>query len=247
MIGDQPKSKIPYAPSQELRYELSADEISRKRFRALMAICKELQKDLPQIPISFCLFGSLTKGKVLTAETASNADIDFDVKYDAEAITASTLKEKRETASKFEFLIEETIKKKMEEKKEGLELGEIHFDVNPIDSFSIQRALDNVGSSDFVYKTTGGIEKKSAQVVISLALYFTLSIGNAVKKYRDKYLRYLSKMIGTDDEEEAREIWSRIKECVETVERQGQIPEKTRKQFPQTLEEALKFYEVDTN
>ena len=46
------------------------------------------------------------------------------------------------------------------------------------------------------------------------------------------------------DEKEAERTWNVIKNCVEVVERYGQIPEKTKKQFPQTIEEALKFYEV---
>ena len=222
--------KIPYVPSQEYRYELSEDEFSRKRFRVLMEIYKELQGKLPMVPISFCMYGSLVKGKILTPETAPDTDIDLEVKYDEEIYDIKTSREKRRLTGKLEFYIEEVILKKI------YETDRIHLAVNPINSKSIWIAIHNI--------STDKSKLPNMRNNVDLANYFTLSIGEAVKKYRDKFLKELATMQNTEDAEEAEKIWNTIKKCVEEVERQGKIPEKIRKQFPQTTEEALKFYEV---
>ena len=225
--------KIPYIPSQDYRYELSEDEFSRKRFRILMEIFKELQAKIPQIPISFCMFGSLTKGKVLTAETAKYADVDLEIKYDREALDSLvSAKEKKGVIEKLKFFTEIFIQEKMLEAKDSTKLEYIHADLNGIDSDSIWIAVKNIRNSLGVADN------------LVLANYFTLSIGEAVKKYRDKFLKELATMQNTKNEKEAKEIWNKIRKCVELVERRGQIPEKAKRQFPQTIEEALKFYEV---
>ena len=71
--------------------------------------------------------------------------------------------------------------------------------------------------------------------------YFTLSIGEAVKKYRDKFLRDLASM---KNQKEAEWAWGTIKRSVQKAERDNQIPDKIKARFPQTLKEALKFYNV---
>lgn len=243
--------KIPYIPSQEFRYELSLDEYSRKRFRVLMEIYKELQATIPEIPISFCMFGSLTKGKVLTSETAECADIDLDIKFDKKAWDEFPLKKHFELRTKFgvsssnkirfvqfDNFVRYFVLQRIQKVKNDLGFNEttgktVEIFITPIDSESIQSEINNI---NYNKNQTNSDER------LRLAVYFMLSIGNVVKKYRNKFLKELVEM---KDRAEAIRIWNLIKECVEEVERQGQIPEKIIKQFPQTLEESLKFYEVD--
>jgi len=83
-----------------------------KRFETLMAVYKELQATIPEVPISFCMFGSLTKGKVLNAETAQYADIDLEIKYDKEALDSlASAKEKKGVIERLKFYIEILISK----------------------------------------------------------------------------------------------------------------------------------------
>ena len=58
---------------------------------------------------------------------------------------------------------------------------------------------------------------------IKLATYFTLSVGDAVKKYRNKFLKGLSKIEGTGDEKEAGKTWNIIKKCEQWPELQDII------------------------
>jgi len=46
------------------------------------------------------------------------------------------------------------------------------------------------------------------------------------------------------NEKLANSYWDLIKNSVEKTERRGQIPESIKHRFPQTLEEALKFYGI---
>ncbi len=242
-------NKIPYVPSKEKRYEISNDEFSKRRIEALRDIQHELQNEFP-IPISICIFGSLVKGKVLTSQTAPNTDIDVDLKFDQEALDTLPGGERTKLRKKFDIpelslttitteLIRKSLIEKLEKVKEILGLINIpekHIFVTPINSRSIQSAVNHrMMDSTWEERNAG----KNADVAINL--YFTLSIGGVVKKYRDKFLRELA---SSKDQGEANWTWDLIKESIERNERDGQIPDKIKHRFPQTIEEALKFYGV---
>ena len=67
-----------YTPYPYQRFKISADKYSQKRIKDLSRIRRELQDDYT-IPISFVVYGSLTKGKILNKKLAREADIDFSV------------------------------------------------------------------------------------------------------------------------------------------------------------------------
>lgn len=242
-------NKVPYVPSADKRYEVSKDEFSRRRIEALKDIQHELQAEFPMIPISISIFGSLVKGKKLTPETAPNADIDFDLKFDEDALTSLPREEALKIEKKFNipdlgrFSVAEIFKDLLIEKlnriKSELGLEEIpqkSFYANPIHDKSIQNAV-----SDVITAQKWSRKEVTTSADINLNLYFTLSIGSAVKKYRDKFLKELA---SSENKKEAEEKWNLIRDSVERNERQGQIPEKIKHRFPQTLAEALKFYGV---
>jgi hypothetical protein len=251
MLGDS--LKIWYNPSEEYRYELSGDEYSRERFRALVEIYKELQKLIPQIPISFSFFGSLTKGKpLLDKNTAENTDIDIDIKFDGEILGRLTQEEWQKLGKSLGFnyidqtnfagYLKDFLLNKLDSKRDNLgftKIPEKDISITEVDENSIKDKLRSV--TYFWFQNEDRPERIPLNC-IELASYFTLSIGKTVEKYRNKFLK--EQILEMEDIGNSEIIWMIIKDCVEEVERRGQIPEKTRKQFPQTLEEALKFYEV---
>ncbi len=218
--------KIPYTPSETKRYEISPDEYSRRRITALRDIHHSLESAL-RIPLSFCIIGSLVKGKTLTPDTAEYADIDMSIFFDEEALRNKPITE-RELVN----LIQDNLRIKLEKQKEALGLKEVsmkHVSVRPINSGSIQKTIDSKRY------------RPGAAPDMNLSKFFTLSIGETVKKYRQEFLRKLATM---EDQEKAERIWNSVRESVEKAERGNNIPNSIKDRFPQTLADALKFYGV---
>jgi len=183
-------NKIPYVASHNKRYEISKDEFSRRRIEALRDICHELQAQLP-LPISISVFGSLVKGKELTHETALETDIDCKLRFDIEEFRALPEETILKLGKKFgiedlnvylfEKLLKEIFIEKLNKVKDKLNLKETlteHVFVGPIDSDSIQDAV-NYRMMSHTWEDKGA----SVSADVRLNSYFTLSIGNAVKKY----------------------------------------------------------------
>lgn len=250
---DKSPIKTPYTPSQKKRYEVSKDEFSTRRIQVLRDIYRELQAVLP-IPISISVFGSLVKGKQLKADNARDADIDIDLKFDKEALNALSLDDTSRFTTRFKIdtvdgviqdsdlieFIRKSIVEKIHTVKDQLGLQEItenHLFITPISSSSIQSAVNaRMMTAASEIPVVGG------NADVRLARFFGLSIGSAVKKYRNKFLKELSE--SEDRLEDAADTWDLIRDAVERSERQGQIPIDIKRQFPQTLNEALKFYGV---
>jgi len=77
--------KIPYERT-ERRFEISPDEISRERFKFIKReIFDKLREEFPGV-INMTIWGSLSKGKELTPETAFASDIDMSVFIDTDKI-----------------------------------------------------------------------------------------------------------------------------------------------------------------
>lgn len=220
------RKKDSYTPSQTKRYEVSKDEFSTKRIRALRDIHHELEEVL-EIPLSLSIIGSLVKGKVLTPETTERADID--VFLDVDIDTLPQLKKPVE-------YLQTVLIVNLQKKASQLGYEEIpteHLKVRVINHRTIHEAVNKYMDSTYLRG------RKNAEIFLSS--FFTLSIGSVVKKYRNQFLSELSQM---EDQTKARLIWQTIIRVLEKTERKGEIPEQIKKQFPQTLEEALKFYGV---
>lgn len=78
--GDQYKSH------PEKRFHISEDEFSRERVEFLKELHDKVTEEIPGINVGFTLFGSLSKGKELTAETARNSDIDAAIFIDSDDV-----------------------------------------------------------------------------------------------------------------------------------------------------------------
>lgn len=225
-----PPRKIPYTPSENKRYEVSEDQFSRRRIKFLRDLHHSLEKEF-RIPISFSIFGSLVKGKILTPETAEYADIDLYIDLDSETLELRT----KDIAVKktIERRVKEEIIKNADYLGYARDLkGSIHMVI--LDDGSIPEAIKYI-RKDFPWGESG------SAMEIEVASFFTLSIGSVIKKYRNKFLLSLAQQT---DQDEAEKVWKFIKDCVEKIERKDKIPEKIAHQFPKTLQDALKFYGV---
>ena len=81
--------KEAYKPADR-RFEVSKDDLSRERLKAVKGACEAVQDAIPEIRLAFSLFGSLSKGKVLRNTNilklqlgnAGRTDIDLACFYD---------------------------------------------------------------------------------------------------------------------------------------------------------------------
>jgi len=76
---------------------------------------------------------------------------------------------------------------------------------------------------------------------LSLAKCFYLDMGGGFKKYRQEFL----KQLGVMGKATAEEKWQNVKNAIEGIERAGDIPDKTKPQYPQTFTDACKYYGVN--
>ena len=83
--------KINYEPNSDRRWRVSSDEISRNRISQLVTSRNKIKDQLrfsvdQSIEIAFSVYGSLTKNKILTKDSAEYTDIDLVVFYDEDQL-----------------------------------------------------------------------------------------------------------------------------------------------------------------
>jgi hypothetical protein len=277
------KHKQPYQPSERKRFEISADEFSRKRIEVLKEIQQEMSDMFEPIKIAFSLFGSLSKGKTLSKETAPGADIDLvcfieiDNLYEHlkqlaeknkglqeifEAVKAqcretrmTTISDESKNHSAYCYLeryIGKFIFEKLNEQKEIMGYDndtELFKDIrfSPISQegwlYSIMAATENLALM-MAHIEEEEIEPEELEgCKMRLARYFHLDIGGGLKSYRQHFLSQLKTLRETEPDK-AEYYWSLVNDAVREIERKFAVPEKIQKQFPGTLDEAIKYYGV---
>lgn len=78
------------------------------------------------------------------------------------------------------------------------------------------------------------------QEQIGVARIFSLDVGGGMKLYRQAFIRDL--LVLNDNDGEA--LWNIVNNSIRLCERNNDIPKNMERQFPQTLEEAVKYYGV---
>lgn len=268
MESPKVEKKDPYVPSAVKRYEVAKDDFSRARIQSLRDTHHALEAEFG-VPLSFSIMGSLVKGKLLTPETAQGADIDLMVYFDLEKLNNSDRKRERKISrhsgvglvksllarptrdqlkNSFKKVLKKSVLTRLESIKSKLGYEKVPDEniwVVGIDNQSIMNALEILEYPMVMHdpNSTTEAERIIRSREMRLATFFTLSIGEPVKKYRNQFLAGLAH----DSKKYRDEIWKTIKDVVERIERQGDVPPQIQKQFPQTLEEALKFYGVKTS
>lgn len=235
------REKDPYNPSPEKRFAISKDEYSRDRIKIIQEIYEEITKEFP-FKVGFSLYGSLSKGKILDAENFLDADIDLVVYVDADDVAknfnafriehnlpksadSEDLEQNRNTVRE---LVRSHIKNRLTSLPSNGELTK-NIWMYDITTTDIQKLLENVSEHSDLHDS---FELRK------LVRMFHLDVGGGMKKYRVALLQYLK-----DRPLEYREkIWSKISSSLRLKERYNDIPSKISPQYPETFDEAYKYY-----
>lgn len=268
------KDKIPYIPSLAKRFEISHDPISRERLTAITTMVRELRKKHPFVA-GAVLFGSLAKGKKLDEQTAGKSDVDLIIFIDPDELKRNydSFEEDRDKQRFNEWEdvdkeLHENYDPRSEDEKK-LELTANYISDIAKDMFQTNLPTENHPRRDigFVVKAislTGehSIHEKFIQTFkhhnleefaananndfdpahySGVAHPWGLDIRGGLAKYRKAYLTSLQ----TFDSKERNLEWKVIMRIVKFYERQGNIPIGVKGQYPETYEEALKYYGVN--
>lgn len=255
------------------RFEISKDQTSRERIAATKETYQNLKKAIPEVNVSFSLFGSLSKGKELEPETAAKADVDLYCFFDSEDVMSRhdelyqkypdfreyykhsrsrhkspLLARKTRFMSNEEFInasdylyidaAQGMISRRLYtefENRLGRETRP-HLLVQSISYNGLDSILNRVKRWVRLKNNPDEYSRLKEQV----ANCFHLDVGGGLRKYRRDFLLKLKTM----DPKFAEEYWKEVDYCVRGVERGHYIPQSAEHQFPQTLDEALKYYGV---
>jgi|GEM_PF-3947604 len=237
--------KTPYTPSSNKRFEISEDQFSRERIRALTEVYKELKETFPSI--GFSLYGSLTKGKVLNEHAKEVSDIDFAVYLDKDELLgnrewlvkalentaiprAVVIRENLDLATA-EALLRFCIEYKLSQKLNLDSMGQL-MDTRV---YALSKTEDEF---DELYQKHGLAESGQPGGSRALSKMFRLDVGGGMKSWR----RFVFDQLAHHDAADRERIWSEIDATIREHERKSDVPAKIEKQFPKSFEEAKQYY-----
>ncbi len=254
------QKKVPYTPSPE-RFKISEDPISRERYKAVKESCDELQKKFPGVNLAFSLFGSLTKGKVLTEETAKKTDIDLHIFFDEADFISSPyyseikrkVKEEGVTFPITSFGEQSIYKKDYIRKRFGWHLK------NELQALMESRLSDKDTQIQLLSSPIGkelkNFDSISGEIFAGgwqSHLFTGLDIGGKLFPYTQAYLRKARFFPGRDANmsmlkkrtiNEERHS-PKVETFDEAIEKSG-LSEEGQKQYPETFQDAAKKYDID--
>lgn len=216
-----------YTPSLEHRFVISSDPFSQVRYSTIIQVFYKLKALHPPF-VGITLFGSLSKGKLLTPDTAGATDIDLAVFVEFEATDGS------ETAK--EACKEKTNLLIRAEYPRNLPLGNV--DIHP---FFISKVLGNRGFLedylDYLVEMNKLMDEFTPWGARLPASPFGMDIEGGLKPFRRAWLEYLK-----GQGEEGEQTWQTVNHCTKVWERGEDIPESLTRFYPETLEEAIAYY-----
>lgn len=162
MLKPKIDGKISYTPPQSKRFDISKDAYSQRRLEVIRSAFAELKKVLPSIGIS--LFGSLSKGKELTAETHAKSDIDVDIIVEASELKLR-LKECAAAMPNFERVMKEQIP--IIEKKQLKKRDVWRWNADEIQCAAAEEALKK-GVRDMLVDMLDDVEPTAGQLSINI-------------------------------------------------------------------------------
>jgi len=262
-----------YESHPEKRFHISHDEISRERIQLLKELHEKLREEIPDITIGFTLFGSLSKGRELTVETAPSADIDMAIFIDIDDIQKKIgdLEEKNPNSKFAQFVPPpaqwtwDDLKEEMRSREFckvrayiGRRLVEIAVerqdphdkpDQKKLQLFVYPIAQEGSSSIFNVVKDYYAAiqEKRDADILVSqerVARFFHLDVGGSMRKYRRDFLQKLANM---PDHEQAKELWDVTVYAMKVQERfkWEELSEQLKRAFPsQDLNEELQKQKI---
>lgn len=246
--------KIFYNPSEEKRFEVSKDEYSRER----IGVLRELNKEFKELPanVGLVLFGSLSKGKKLNKDSKKYTDIDIQVFIDMDdlannetavkdfinnnqvALDRYNLEKSEQISERYFQALGDYIRSRIiyQYKKNGIDGEFLYINISKIASkgnYSIYNKLNHYLSA--LYEENQYEEDAWKQ---SIQACFGLNIGNNLKKYRQSFIEDLASLNTKDRNLD----WDLVKKAVNEWERNDNVPINMKNKFPDTFEDAQKYY-----
>lgn len=216
-----------YTPNPNKRFDISTDKYSCGRLEAVREVYVDLKKRYPSVGIA--LFGSLSKGKVLTHESHTMSDVDAWIYIDVQEIdprlTEAALRQDAQVA----------LAKRLAEKEQHSQwhmVNGIHvvaFDAKKIvDDLTHTNPKESEESADIWYNALDDASK-----------LFHLDVGGGLAKFRKALLREMT----TLPPDMREKIWKEISNQLIVFERDKTVvPAGLMRQYPATFEEALRYY-----
>lgn len=262
------RERVPYTPSQVKRFEISPDVWSRGRLWAAFKTVQQLREQHSFV-VGAILFGSLSKGKILTEESARESDIDLVVCIDTDRLNQSwqqLYKDNSDYAQRLNWwgeIHEETIESAACSYIRNLTIALLSANLPARDkppesilSQGVATILINLAGIQSLFETfrRGFSSSESQEKFVKdkvtfgsfsygLALPWGLDIGGGLKPYRKTYLAQLLDL----PTGERSLYWKVIVDAIKYYERGVQIPENLAKFYPETLEEAVQLYGLPKN
>ncbi|HSW48254.1 MAG TPA: hypothetical protein VLG67_04190 [Candidatus Saccharimonadales bacterium] len=243
------ETKIRYQPPEIRRFEVSQDPFSRERLRALLTTNRTLKQEIP-FYAGMTLFGSLSKRKVLTAETAPSADIDVVTFMDTDIYDATI--SDFETDSRFQEYLKEH-GRHVTPNKIGLRRAAGSFIQRRVSDLVSIETSNPVNVRTSIQEITDDTLFKSVEArkgnrihtnhpgsfgAFNPASFFFLDIGNGLRKYREKFMEKLLTLSPVD----AESSWQIVLKSMKKWERDGIIPDSISYAYPPTFKDAIEYY-----
>lgn len=258
--------KVPYEPTLKRRFELSQDPFTQERVQSLLTAYRELKRDVPFFA-GITAFGSLTKGKVLNADSAKKTDIDLFLFVDREKYDAMI----------GEFIERDEFKKIYDEvvahrpaalgSSEFVRFSNIERAVNEYLNERIKRIVEasidserrpdtlieyGAGPFDFISSNSdepesifgwvtddfGGPPASSLEENLFIAGPLLFDIGGGMRVYRESFMQ---KMMSLPPDEQNRH-WKTTVTAMKEWERKGSAPEELQSWYPDSFADAVAVY-----
>ena len=251
-----------YIPSQDKRFDVSSDSISRERILAVKVAFETLKNEVPFFA-GVTVFGSLSKGKKID-ETNENNDIDMVVFLDRDKYDQTIDKFAKETKNFILIpmiaeinVIEEELKSSDLENGSEVYLvnrmreiinsnlkNKIYFheglmgeDTRFISLDGDDSIFSRVEEHDYCYRHLWGYIPEES-LFFDYAAPFFLDVGGGLRKYRKSFIKKLEQQ----PLDKAEHLWDIVHKSMIYWERKNEIPEKIVKSYPKTFIDAKKYY-----
>lgn len=259
------ETKVPYEPTLKRRFELSQDPFTQERVKALLRAHRELKRDVPFFA-GMTAFGSLTKGKVLDAESAKATDVDLflfvDVdKYesmidgfinrpDITELYKSVFEHRREGSNvsdhERQSRIELVVNTYLSRKVSGIMNDSIIPDRRPSSLVHLDGAFEFISADSeepfsifsWVEDDFGGPPASPLEDNIVIAGPLLFDIGGGMRPYREAFMK---KML-TLPKDKQDEYWKLTVNAMRIWEREGKNPPELADWYPDNFQDAVKIY-----
>ncbi|GEM_PF-4624549 len=267
-MDNKSEEKVPYSPSEARRFDLSHDEYSRERVKSLLTAYRTLKEELPFFA-GLSVFGSLSKGKALTVETAQETDIDVfafidndkykETIYDFEntpefqEFFQEYMKKPQYSAMDMERVRADNVRSATERflEKRLKQLVSQGITNQPVDEEKVSVETGFIAIEDKPHSLYNHVAirdeiAEAGRGLADIELAVDLPIAGAffydIGGGLTPYRKEFFKKLLSEPEEVAEKHWQTAVNAMKAWERKHNIPESIAQAYPPTLAEAVKYY-----